>query len=262
MFIAAEHSNRDDSLTFCLIRDAYAAFKIDSVIAEGFPTSRGPNPASLFKYATENGPRSDGFVEGGETVPTVLGARAEGAALWGGEPDDQFIAARVAADGLSSEDLLGFYVLRNIPQWIGETKIESAGDPRLRALVDAALVRNREALSLDATILPGFDQWSGWYQARNRRPIGTSFTTEETGPLADGRFATNGIAFAVSKARDTHLHELIVAHLNARETVMVVFGGSHLMIHRPALDAVLGRPCYVGASLASPAFKCGADGGT
>jgi len=35
--------------------------------------------------------------------------------------------------------------------------------------------------------------------------------------------------------------------LNAGETLLVVFGRSHLMIQRPALDAMLGRPCYVGS---------------
>ena len=107
-----------------------------------------------------------------------------------------------------------------------------------------------------------FAPWSAWYQALNHRPIGAGFITEEAGPLADGRFGTNRIASAVSKARDTYLHELIITHLNASESVMVVFGGSHLMIHRPALDAVLGRPCYVGTAVVSAASVCGADGGT
>ena len=144
IFIAAQHANRDDSLTFRLIRDAYAVFQIDTVIAEGFPTSRGANPASVFEYAAKSSARPDGFVEGGETVPTVVGARQENATLWGGEPDDLSIKARILAQDFSVEDLLGFYVLRNIPQWIGERRIENAGDPRLQSLVVAALSRNRQ----------------------------------------------------------------------------------------------------------------------
>ena len=256
IIVAAQHANRDNSLTFRLIRDTYAAFKIDTVIAEGFPTSRGANPASAFKYASESGARADGFVEGGETVPTVLGAGLEGATLWGGEADDVDVMARVASKGVSSADLLGFYVLRNIPQWIGETKIENAGDVRLKPLVDAALTRNRERLHLPSTVLPGFAEWAAWYQALNRKPIGASFATEEVGPLADGPWGTNRIAYAVSQARDAYLHELTVAHLNAKETVLVVFGGSHLMIQRAALDAVLGRPCYVGTALHEAASSC------
>ena len=105
-------------------------------------------------------------------------------------------------------------------------------------------------------MLPGFPEWAAWYQALNGRPIGAGFTTEEAGPLADGRFGTNRIAAAISRARDAYLHELVIAHLNDRESVLVVFGGSHLMIHRPALDAVLGPPCYVGTALACAASTC------
>lgn len=256
VFMAAQHANKDDSLTFRLIRDAYAVFEFDTVIAEGFPTSRGANPASIFQYASESGARADGFVEGGETVPTVLGARQEQAALWGGEPDDLDVKARIIAQGFSTEDLLGFYVLRNIPQWIGERRIDHAADPRLQVLAAAALTRNRAALGLPPTVLPGFAEWAAWYQALNQRPLDASFVTEEVGPLADGRFGTNRIAYAVSRARDSYLHELVVSHLNAGESVLVVFGGSHLMIQRPALDAALDRPCYVGAELRQAASSC------
>jgi len=256
VFVGAQHANQQDSLTFRLIREAYAGFRFDSAIAEGFPTSRGPDPARIFQYVTENGPRSDGFVEAGELVPTALGAREEGATLWGGETDDLDIKRRILGQGFGPGDLLGFYVLRNIPQWIRERQIDNAGDPRLEALVVQALARNRDALQLPPDLLPGYPEWAAWYHALNGRPIGPDFVTEEAGPLADGRFGTNRIAYAISRARAAYLHELVVTHLNAGESVLVVFGASHLMIHRPALDAVLGPPCYVGSSMADAAAAC------
>jgi len=256
VFVAAQHANRNDSLTFRLIRDAYATFQFDTVIAEGFATSRGVNPPSIFKYAAESGPEADGFVEGGETVPTALGARQENAKLWGGEPDDLDIKAGVLAEGISDADLLGFYVLRNVPQWIGERKIEDAGDSHLKPLVEAALTKSRAALQLPADVLAGYAEWTEWYEALNRKRIGVSFATEEVGPLADGKFGTNRIAFAISRARDAYLHKLIISHLNAGESVLVVFGGSHLMIQRPALDAAIGQPCYVGTELRRTALTC------
>ena len=256
VFVAAKHENRNDSLTFRLIRQAYSSFRFDTVIAEGFPTSRGANPPSIREYVAKSPVRKDGFVEAGETVPTVLGAQAQRAALWGGEADDVEVKARVLAEGISAADLLGFYVLRNIPQWIGERRIKDAGDPRLQPLVAEALAKDRKALQLDAGILPDFASWAAWYKGRNGKPIGAGFVTEEIGPLADGKFGTNRIAYATSRVRDAYLHNLIVAHLNAGESVLVVFGGSHLMIHRPALDAVLGRPCYVGADLKQSVSVC------
>ena len=255
VFVAAQHETRSDSLTFRIIRDAYANFEIDTVIVEGFPTSRGANPARLLEYASHS-PAKDGFVEAGETVPAVLGARLEGATLWGGEADDRDVKAWIIAQGFSPDDLLGFYVLRNIPQWIAERKIEDAGDARLEALVTQALTRNRQALELPSKVLPSFSGWAAWYQALNQRAIGAGFITEEVGPLADGRFGTNRIGAAISRARDAYLHNLIIAHLNAQENVLVIFGASHLTINRPALDAVLGQPCYVGSALERSAASC------
>jgi hypothetical protein len=256
VFVAAVHGNTVDSLTFRIIREAYAKFAFDTVIAEGFETSRGDNPPRLFQYAEESGPDSEGFVEGGETVPTVLGARDEGATLWGGEPDDLDVKARILAEGFPAEDLLGFYVLRNIPQWIGERKIDHAGDPRLEALATAELARERAALQLAPTVLPGYADWLAWYRASNGKALDASFVTEEVGPLADGRFGTNRIAYALSRARDGYLHELVVKHLAEGESVLVVYGASHLTIQRPALDAVLGRPCYVGSDMGRAAADC------
>jgi len=256
VFVGAVHSNKANSLTFRIIREAFASFEVDTVIAEGFPTARGPNPPSIFKYVSESAPDKNGFVEAGELVPAALGARTEGAVLWGGEAQDPDVKARLLSQGFSPADVLGFYVLRNIPQWIRERRLKSAGDPALKPLVLDALAGNREKLKLQPDVLPGFDEWAAWYKAINRKPIDATFETEEVGPLADGRFGTNKIGYAISRVRDAYLHELIIDHLNKGESVLVVFGGSHLMIHRPALDAALGAPCYEGADMRKARAAC------
>ena len=99
VFVGAQHENMDDSPTFQMIRQAYATFKFDVVIAEGFPTSLGPNPRRILDYAAKSSKRADGFVEGGETIPTTFGAQQQGAILWGGEADDTDIKAQVVATG-------------------------------------------------------------------------------------------------------------------------------------------------------------------
>ncbi|UUL81986.1 hypothetical protein [Sphingomonas qomolangmaensis] len=255
VFVAAQHENRRDSLTFRMINAAYAITTFDTVIAEGFPTSWGPNPSRILDYVTKN-PVRNGFTEGGETVPTALGARQQGAMLVGGEADDAQIERQVIEAGASGEDLLGFYTLRAIPQWIGERKIADAGDPSLAALVEKSLDSNRAALGLPADTLPRYLDWAAWYEAKNGKPIGADFVTEEVGPLSDGDYKTNRIAVLVARARDAYLHNLIISHLNKHENVLVVFGASHLMIHRPALDRVLGHPCFAGTDLREANSLC------
>ena len=256
VFVAAQHENQNDSPTFKVVRAAYANFKFDTVIVEGFPTSWGPNPARIIDSMSKLKPDASGFVTGGETVPAVVGAQQQAATLIGGEADDPDTKARILAAGYSADDPLGFYVLRNIPQWIEGHELENAADPRIEAKIAASLFRRRQQLQLPADVLPGYAEWATWYQKLNGKPIGRDFQIEEVGPLADGPFGTNKIAHAVSKVRDAYLHELIIDRLNADKNVLVIFGGSHLLIQRPALDAVLGRPCYTGANLVEAAASC------
>jgi len=126
----------------------------------------------------------------------------------------------------------------------------------LRALVDQELRRARTALDLESAVLPDFSSWVSWYRTLKGKPLAADFTTEEVGPLHDGSFGTNKIAAAVSRARDAFLHEVIIRHLQAGNTVLVVFGGSHLMIQRPAFDAALGLPCYAGTNLEEAPARC------
>lgn len=256
VFLGAKHSTQTNSRTFKLIRDAYAHFDIDAVIFEGFPYSRGENAQWLLDWAAAK-KETDGFQEGGETVPTVRGALGEGAVLRGGEPDDADIRDRVLSAGFSPEDLLGFYTLRSIPQWLRERRIEEPADVRLPALIEEELDRNRERLDMAPETLADYAAWARWYEQTNGRSFGASFDPEETGPLADGPYGSNRVAAAISRARAEFLHELIIRRLNEGGTLMVVFGGSHLMIHRPALDHVLGEPCYFGEDLQHAAGSCG-----
>ena len=223
-------------------------FAIDAIIVEGFTHSRGANSKRVLDWAAEKEKR-DGFQEGGEAVPAIMGARAEGAVIWGGEPDDADILAHVRSQGFSDADVLGFYTLRSVPQWIRERKISSADDERVKELIVGEIERNRNRLGLTETPLPDYDAWLQWYSDVNEKPFGGAFDHEETGPLADGEYGSNKVAAAISRARAASLQAIIVERLNARETVMVVFGASHLMLHEPALNHMLGAPCYKGDSL-------------
>ncbi len=255
IFIAAKHSTESDSLTFKVIKEAYATFDIDSVIVEGYPYSHGPNSEKVLRWAARKQARNE-FQEGGESVPTVMGAQAENATIWGGEPDDADIRAGVLSQGFSEEDLLGSYTLRSVPQWVRERKISSAGDPQTRTLIDSELERNRMRLGFDAGLLADYGAWLRWYVDTNRKFFGEEFELQEVGPLANGPYETNKISAAISRARAEFLLGLIAKHLNAGESLMVVFGASHFMIHEPALNHMLGPPCYKGDELGAALAKC------
>lgn len=244
VWLGAKHATRTDTPTFRLIDDAYRTFAFDIVIVEGCPTSWGPNSKRLIRAVEQSAAsEKDGFQRRGEIVPAVLGAVTQRATVFCGEPSDSDVKSQVLAGGFTPEDVLGFYTLRSIPQWIRENRIVGAGDSRVEGLLIQELEVNRVRLSLDKRVLPSVDDWQSWYRRTNGRPLGADFTTEETGPRLEGPFASNAIGAAISMARATYLHELVISKLRAGNSVLVVYGASHLMIHEPALEASLGLGC-------------------
>src|SRR5262249_48766366 len=178
LFIGAKHANNTNSLTFRLIADAYASFHIDTLIVEGPPYSRGANSQRLLDWVQRQ-TETNGFVEGGETIPAVRGALAQGAHVWGGDPDDSVIRDSMLSQGFSSQDLLGFYTLRSIPQWMRERKIDGPGDARISSLIEKELEHSRSRLGLSPSILRDFAAWTQWYAETNHKEFGAAFDSEE-----------------------------------------------------------------------------------
>ncbi|MEM1190666.1 MAG: hypothetical protein AAF662_15035 [Pseudomonadota bacterium] len=256
VWIGAKHETKTDSLTFKLVNDAFRNFSFDAVIVEGCPHSWGPDPEQLFDYVVSaNASLQGNFQRGGETVPAVNGAQAQGATVFCGEPTDLEIKSRVLQLGFSEADVLGFYTLRSIPQWIRERRIRDGADERIDFLLGIEIEKNRTRLDIDASALPTVDAWKAWYVHTNGRPLSADFSTEEAGPLIDGPFGSNAVAAAISKARAVFQHELVISKLNEGLSTLVVYGASHLMIHAPALDVSLGDGCSVSLSTAETKFR-------
>jgi hypothetical protein len=254
IFVAVEHGNTTGSATFDLIDKSLRLWPIRSIIIEGTSASLGADPPELRTIANKRSPGA--YDPDGETGPAARTARAIGARLYGGEADDLAVRAAVRRAGISDVDLLGFFVLRVIPQWARDRSISAPDDSRLERLVDDELGRSRAALALPSSSMPDFEAFSDWYQRMNGKPLKNGVEQEEAGPLADGRWATNRVGAAVSRARDEHLLRQIAERLNKDGSIAVVFGGSHAVIVKPALDTMLGPPCYVGEDMLAAAGRC------
>lgn len=255
IFAAVQHENAVNSPTFRLIDQSFRLWPVRSVIVEGTPSALGSNPPELVAIASRSRP-DPALDPDGETGPAVRNALKIGAQLYGGEPSDLAVRDLVRRAGVADLDLIGYYVLRVIPQWTRDGSIARPDDPRLEQLVHKQLRRSRAELGLPADLMPDFRSFADWYQRTNGKLLSAGVDQEESGPLADGPWPTNRIGAAVSRARDAHLVAQIADRLNKDRSVLVVFGGSHALIDKPALHAMLGRPCYVGPDMTIAAKRC------
>jgi hypothetical protein len=255
IFIGVQHDSDPASSTHLLIASAFKVFSPRVVIAEGFPTSWGYSPARLLQIADEK-PDAEGLLPSGETFPAVVGALRANSKLLGGEPEDEDVRRIATRLGVDDQDLLGFYVLRVVPQWVSQKKFDNLESRDASDLINRQLERSRKELGLQADLLKSADAWRSWRLVKNPRANPKIVDVEEAGPLADGTWPTSRIAASVSRARDTHLYELTKKQLNAHDRVMVIYGGSHALIQFPALAALLGKPCYRGVNAEEISRSC------
>jgi hypothetical protein len=256
IFIGVQHDSDPTSSTHRLIASAFKVFSPRVVIVEGFPTSWGYSPSRLLQIADEK-PDANGLLPSGEATPAVVGALKANSELLGGEPDDEDVRRIATRLGISDQDLLGFYVLRVVPQWVSQKKFDDLESREANVFINRQLDRSRKELGLKADLLESADAWRRWRLLKNPGANPKIVDVEEAGPLADGSWTTSRIAASVSRARDTHLYELTKEQLRRNDRVIIVYGGSHALIQFSALTALLGSPCYRGTNVEEVSRSCG-----
>lgn len=237
VYVAAFHEKRVGAATFKLIDRAFGNHDFRMVVLEGFPASLGVSPPTIVEDF-ERG-RDGKIYHWGEPSYAALKARSLGIPFIGGEPDEQDIVHEALTSGFSTEDLVGFYVVRRIQQAIRDGVVPSAS---LEEIYDDFVPWVRQETGLVAKDF-GFGAFQVWYENANGKAFDLqTFDPEEAAPLARGKYRTQRISHVLGMARDRFVVKLTARMLDRHGRVLVVFGKSHLAQQRPALEEMLGPP--------------------
>ena len=242
IYVAASHGNDAESPTFKMVRSAFDNHAINFAIVEGFPSAYGISDPQLLDYAKSvKGTASDA-----EAYEAIRLAIEKGAVFQGGEPDEKVIVDAIQKAGKTPVDLLGFYIVRQIPQYIRQNNLETIEDPRLDAEIDKLVQNLISETGIDRTELSAVDsavKFKNWYWETNKMLFKESFRNQDAWPstsISDPR-PTNFISDQVGDIRDQHIVSVINRALQDNTTVLVVYGGSHHVIQEPALKSVFGE---------------------
>jgi hypothetical protein len=236
-FIAARHESGAASPTLKTISETFDQFHPQLVILEGFQSSEELSPKWYQNVAQSrcqnlNAPTCD------EAAFAAIKAIEQDAAFTGGEPKEAEIWKYITSLGYSTEDLLSFYVVRQIPEWRREGSLEK--ETKIEAKIDNFIDYYEKIFGAQT----GFDygMFLKWYKSHLRKPFNLNkITTEDTSPRTDGELSTlNRISHDVGTVRERHLISLIADSLNLHDRVLVVYGGGHLIESRAALATMLG----------------------
>lgn len=235
-FVATHHGC--DPATLRLIDEAFGP-QVRLAIIEGLPASRGTNPERFTKHL--QGWQAAGFCEGGgEPAYTAQQALKRGAPYMGGEPDEPAVAAAVLAQGFKAEDLLGFYMVRQIPQYRSEGTLAKRGLDG--SFLDVMQWMGREAGLQEVASRLSLAWFRDWYREHQGHAFDAdTMDPEEAAPVLEG-LLTQRISSVVGRVRDQFTVELIARELASYGDVLVVYGGSHFATVRPAIERLLGPP--------------------
>lgn len=238
VFLASHHENKVQSETFQLVKQAFKTNDVKFLMIEGYKNSRGTNPISFLEYTKKNS--KDGFYKGAESSFAAEIANNLGIDFVGSEPDETDILAALNENKIPINDLLGFYFVRQVPQFKRDGSLETKD---IQDLYNNFMAGTRQELALPKINDFTYERFLEWYRKANEKPFDLkSFDNEEAAPIANGKYYTQRISHIVSITRDRFIVSLIAKYLNERGTVLIVFGKGHLVSQRSALEGMLGKP--------------------
>lgn len=236
-YFAAHHDNDPNSDTIKLVERLFKEFKFEAVIIEPIANSFGVSPDWFVKDSREGAAVS--FVKGGESAVAAIRADERKLPFFGGEIDHKQLFEELKTQSFTDEDILGFYLVRQIPQWIRQ-KENAKG--LLEKKGPGFISHYCKTFEIESAKCPSLDQLKAWYQKKNLKKLDINVTTEDVAPRVDGELFTHKVSSAIGIIRDRFTLDIIDAALKKYKKVAVVYGTSHYLTLRKSLEASLGEP--------------------
>lgn len=246
-FVASEHlslikfPNALEAPVLKTISKLFKDYHPQVVIVEGLPTGTELSPKSMLNHSDKC--ESSNYTIGcGESFYAINEARKYQADFITGEPTDDVILKESLNAGYSTEDVLGFYLVRQIPELKRQKQLLSNSIAK-QAIQHLEYFRK----DMHANVQFGFPEFQSWYSrrmptAKNFMDVDTNDSAPDGGPNAT---FIQKISHNISHTRDKAIVQTIERMLNQYDRVLIVYGASHLLTEEPSLKAMMGTPEYI-----------------
>lgn len=229
VYVAARHEATRSNPTMALIRRAFDEDKPEFLVIEGVPNGA---EGGFLAYARRNC-GADACPAGEPAFAALLAEEAK-IPFAGGEPRDEQVIPAMAKLGYDRRDLFNFYFVRRIPQYRREGRL---GEPL--AALHADYLKSYPLFHGDGFTYEGFE---AWYRERNGKKFAlAAFDDDEVAPKGKGAYYTQRLSAAINLVRNRFAVQLLAEKLNAHRAVLIVYGGSHFLMERRALERTLGK---------------------
>ncbi len=229
LYVAARHEVEVDNDTVKIISKTFTDYHPQIVIIEGF------QPESLHKALEEEIKtcQSKKFKDCSESVFTGFLAKTSGARIVTGEPSDRMILDELIKKGYSIQDYLGFYLLRQIPQWKREHKIDNNLEELSNKFLKICLSEVGEKSNFD------FKAFKSWYKDKEGQRFQLGEISENT-VAREKQLFMNKLWLALERVREKNILITIETAMKQYDTVMIVYGASHFTVENVVLTDYFG----------------------
>jgi len=244
IYLASKHLSRKgypDLLkhpTIQTIKYIFDEYKPQAVVVEGIT---GDLTSKSFQQRADEC-KSKHYKGCGESFYALNLARQEGIVYVSGEPSDKMTLKAIKKKGYSEEDLLGYYVVRQIPQL---KRHGGQNEATFQKQVNRWLKGFKRKMGIKSYF--DYKEFLTWYADHVEYPEKVLDLTSDDSAPHGGKDATyiQKISNIVSYVRDQQIVSVIERMLKEHDRVLVVYGGSHLITQEPTLNRAMGKPEYI-----------------
>ena len=233
IYIASHHATSLKDKVFSLVESNLKRYKPAVLILEGF------NPNTDFdKQRNKAKECSSNFVKCGESFAAIYHAPKTTIIVTGEPPHDE-IASCIEDIGYSRQDLLFFYLLRQIPEMKRQGELNTNFPQQAEAYIQ------RTAPKLGVNSPKGFNEFLVWYKTQSgKKFLLEDINSEVPAPHIAGTYFQQ-LSYQVGLLRDANIVKVIADQLNQHSAVMVLYGSSHLPVQLKVLEEMMGKPTFL-----------------
>ena len=236
-YLAAKHTSDFGDETLNLVQELFRRYQFNVILIESIPYSSGESPEWFLEDARKG--RQGKVILGAEPAWAAILADEKKIPFYAGEPDHQDIYKGLKEQGYSDLDVIGFYAIRQIPQWRRQHEEESN---LLQKNIPG--FANHYCKVFSVSKCPSLRDIQSWYQEKMGQKLTSHVSNEEVAPIEGGAYAQK-ISFQVGFVRDHFTLKIIEQMLAKYKKVAVVYGAGHFFTLRKSFDAALGEPVFI-----------------
>jgi hypothetical protein len=234
-YIAGHHAKSPDADVFPLIKKSFSEFDPEVLILEGFiPEVTQERMRERAKKCSPN------FERCGEKYFAIYLAKSD-VELVTGEPSEKEILESMKRLKYTTEDLAFYYLVRQIPSWERQKEINVVDfKKQAEEFLDVTMIKRFYSTEIEN----GFDKFKVWYKEKMGKEFSLDdIDSEVPAPHKDGHYLQK-MGYQVGLVRDSNVVKMIAKQLEKHKKVMVLYGGSHLVVEVKVLEKMLGKPIY------------------